>query len=913
MSVVEKKYLYFDDALEPSLEELLEYNHENAIDFKQYVESSAPIDFAAVGDHYGSYQLLRAQLTKKSLHVPLVSTVEVEDHHDFVAAGGRAIIDAKIGETPAGAQVLQRLYLPQDNSLHLQNTFKEKLQNYKSIKITSVLSVGYYADIIAYDAYSAGFSAVAIRAFVTHLTTYYAYLAQAGLARFPLDVEYASSDSEFMLQFNIPVRQFVSEYILESFTHSMSGSFPFKSLLAQSIGVVDLLDICYLKKGEKLVVAGIWQKNKQSDKRFPTLLISEVDSFKQKEISANELVANPKLALEQLQQKISNEIVLPGALKVFSDPGSVLKKNPLLLSRLIRYIEQIRRVDEECIAPEKLETQDIDSYLQEYPNRQLIEKLTEADKQAIIQALLDPESLLEIETRIKGVTQHLVEENQVVKGSDENEEFFKQVISSLDEMDHSDVNEWVRGSLLERDENTLVKGKFDEDDSFTRIAGSPDEQDDSKSTIKGVTQIIKNEMWQVKSSGLKEELKSAVMQVKSLGGGAQELKGRFAQIMNKSLDLGEDPSVVVGENMLASAISRIAAADLVRNVMEEAGENSSDQRVVKLLQELEHKNSMLDKMRKIISALKVESESAKSTEMVVRSLDDDKAGEAIDKIVAELRAAERNIKSRDQVIENLKLKIKRSVSEDTISKEKNNAKAALDSKEEKNLAGEYHKVKGLYQSTQAMLEVSNRKIAILTSELHEANQHAKGHDNVGMARLKDSLKNAQNRLIALQREKTELQTMLKKMQIDSQQVQNLQTSSERQAEHQEKRENAKIQEQEKLLERLKSDLNAANEKHRDAMAKLNEQTRMVKALELQLKNAGSLEKKNESKFATVASEEDKNAYKVKQLETVNERLEEANKKAQADLNERKKELMQMKAENTMMKNKLQALERKVKR
>lgn len=887
------KYIAFS-SLSSGLEHSLGLSTDSALSIDSAITKEDNLLFACVGDHWGSYQELRQQLTEKNLQLPLLSLSPVEDRHDFVAAGGRAIIDENVVESPLGEMLLSRLVRPTSNSLHLEECYGEKLSQYKSIKITSVLGVGYYADILAYDAHQAGFDPVAVRSFVTHITTYYGYLVQADLARYPLEVEYGYSEDDFFLQFNVSVKNFVCEYLLESFTYSVSMAFPFKSLLALSLGSVDFLDITYQRKGEKLLIGGLWQKNR-TERHFPSLLISEVDCFAERSQEVRQMLSNPKLALEQIQNNIP-AINLPGGLNVLQDRESAFKRNPLLFARLVRYVQHIRHLDEEPIGPEKLEPEDIDAYLNEYPNQSLIDKLTRADKMAIIQALIDPASLTEEEVRIKGVTQKFIEENQLVKGGPEEDDYFEKIISSLDGMDQADLNEWVRGSFLEEEE-------------VIRVKGTPEEEDKSATTIKGVTEVIKDDVWRVKSSGIKEELKKAVMMVRGSGGGIPELKTHFATILNQTLNVDEAPSLIAGENMLAQAIASFSTVVTGG----EGGAGDSDMRIAKLLEELDYKNMMIEKLRKMVCALKVDTESAKSTEMVMRSLGDDKAGEAIDKMMAELRSAERNIKSRDQVIENLKLKLKRMgvvVAEKAASSDKTPANEAGNA-EDKKLSQDYHKIKGLYQSTQAMLEVSNKKIALLTQELQEVNQHARGHDNVGMARLKDSLKNAQARLLALQKEKTELQLLLKRQQVDAQQAINLKDSIDRQQEHQEKREAAKLQEQEKLLERLKADLNAANEKHREALQKLNEQGRQVKAMEIQLKNSSSLEKKNEAKFATVASDEDKNAFKVKQLETVNERLEEANKKAQVDLNDKKKELMQMKAENTMLKNKLQALERKV--
>lgn len=900
MSEVEQSYIEINVTLPEQLVAPLNLQNATNIKLGEINNSLSYPIFALIGNYGGSFHTLRQQLTEKYTSLPLVSIAQVDDRQDFISAGGRAIVNPNIVQLPVGTKIVSRLHAPEEQSVNLSAIYSDSLTQYKSIKITSVLGVGYYADIVAYDAYTAGFDPVALRALITNLTTYFGYLVQAGLARFPLDVEYGFSDKEFLMQFSVPVQHFVSEYIFESFTQSPSAAYPFKSLLAQSLNMVDLLDICYLKKGEKLLLSALWQKTDISlSDRFPSLCISEVDSFKAKGFEIQKMIANPQLALSQLQEKMNEaakQVTLPGPFKPLTSDENVFKRNPLLLGRLVRYITQIRTLDDPALSLEKLLPADIDSYLAEYPNQRLVEKLTIDDKMAIINSLLDPKELKDIETRIVGVTQHIVEENQLVKGSKEEEDLFKQVLKSLDDIDNSDINEWVRGSLLETDENTLVKGRYDEDDSVSKI--------------KGTTDVIKDEVWRVKGDGVKEDLRQAVMRVKSLGGSATDLKKELAKTLTHGLEIADISSENAGENLMTAAISRFAIGKSVDSAKSDDNSVDADSfKVKKLLEELTYKNDLLEKYRKMISALKVENDSAKSTDLVVKSMEGSEIGSAVDKVISDLRIAERNIKSRDQAIENLKQKIKRYELQD-----KNVKTIVTDGSASKNsdqMQKDHQKAKAQQQATQALLEISNKKIATLTQELHEANQQAKGHDSVGMARLKDSLKNAQNRLVTLMREKTELQTLMKKMQVDAQQVQNLQESNDRLKLNNNKRDEMKTIEQGKLLEKIKLDLNGMNEKHREALTTISEQNRQIKALELQLKNATSLEKKNEAKFSTVASEEDKNAYKVKQLETVNERLEEASKKALADLNEKKKEMMQMKSENTMLKNKLQALERKV--
>ncbi len=927
------KIVTFAEEVPKELLELIGAADVELIPHEKYDGNSEGVGCVILKDHVGPYKLVSQQFDSFLSSVPLVSIGDVENRADFIASGGRMIINESIiGNTVCDA-LLKRINTG-DSSIHLEDVFGDQLDFQKNIKISSILGVGYYSDIVSYDAHVANFNAVSIRGFITNVTAYFAYLFREGLGSYPLDVEYGKNADSFILQFCVPVSNFISEYIYESFASALDRHNPFKSLLGQSLDFCDLMDICYSSTSGKLIISGVWRKSDANVKeRFPSLIVSEIESFKRQEAQWDNLRNHPELALEQIRSDLEKEaaqVGLPGqgARKIINS-ADFFKRNPLVLKKVVRYVQTLRGLEDEPIPFEKLEEDDIANYLKDYPNPDLVEHMTSSDRQAVLNALLDSDSLNDVIARVKEVTDHLSSGSERVEGNPLEEDFFAKLLNGLEGMERFEFNEMVHGSFDEDKTATVVKGtkedigeenqmvsgtREDLTEDATLISGTKEDLGEKMQVVNGQREIISDDIWRVKGSGMKTEMRSAIMQVKSLGGGIGDVKKEIERIVGEHLNIKDGDANLVSSNVIQSIASNLAFEKLQEDegpAHQVVGESETF-RIAKLLEELNHKNITIDKLKKMVTALKVENGSNQSVKEIISSSGDD--DDKMARLAGQVKVLERNIISRDQVIENLKIKMQRlghkvASSNDALVNSKGIPAATGDVPK-----ADYMKLKSNHDSIRAMLQVANNKVANMTEQLTSLRNQFRERDDVGLERLKDSLKNAQAKIADAQKEKMELQSLLKKARVELEAMDQKQSSDSLVEKKEDKKVELQLREKEKMAERLKDDLNKSNLKQRELMQKLNDQTRMVKALEIQIKNLSAQSSGSEAGVTNEqASQEDKLLYKIKQLETINERLEAASKKALGDLNERKKEIMQYKSENTMLKNKLQALERKVMR
>ena len=932
--VGKSKIVTFDDEVSNQLLELIAESDVELISDSKYDGNSDDVSCVIVKDHIGPYKQIAQKFDSFLSSVPLVSTGDVANRCDFIASGGRMIVnEAIIGNTVCDS--LLRRVNTGDSSLHLEDIFGDKLDYHKNVKISSILGVGHYSDIIAYDAHSAGFNSVSIRGFVTNITSYFAYLFRENMGSYPLDVEYGKNDDSFIVQFCVPVSRFISEYIYEAFSPDIDRHNPFKSLLGQALDFSDLTDICYSTSTGKLIIAGVWRSPKTDEKeKFPSLIISEIESFHKQEAHWDELRNNPQLALEKVRLDLEKEAAQTslsgiGARNIVN-ASDFLKKNPLILKNIINYIKRLRDSEDAPIPAEKLVDSDVSLYLKDYPNSELVKRMSSSDRIVVLNALLDPAELDDIMGRVKDVTDRLNDGSEKVNGGEIDNDFFQQLMNNLEGMERFEFNEMVHGTLGEAEGSTLVKGtkedlgedstlvagtREDLTEEGTLIAGTKEDLGEQLQRINGERETINDDVWQVKGNSMKAEMRTAAMRVKSRGGSVNDIKKEIQKVIEEHLNIKENQAGNVSANFINIIASNIAvdetnSANMITDGPQIVAESETF-RIAKLIEELHHKNVTIGNLQKMVMALKVENGSNKCVKDIISSTDD--GAEQLSQLATRVKGLERNIVSRDQVIENLKIKFQRLGYKQAASEEEA-ATASVVHAEGDIAKADYMKLKSNHDSIRTMLQVANNKISNLTEQLTTLRGQSRERNDVGMERLKDSLKNSQLTITEVQKEKKDLQILLKKSKIELDAI-NQKKDSDTQVDNTgDKKNELQLREMTKAAARLKEDLDKSNEKHRADMQKLSDQTRMVKALEIQVIKLSHQTKKGDAGVTNEqASSEEKLQYKIKQLETINDRLDVASRKSQEDLNERKKEVMQHKSENTMLKNKLQALERKVMR
>lgn len=279
--------------------------------------------------------------------IGLVAFSEVEDLHSFIVFNGKMIVNEKWVGNPVGETILKR-FLQGAGSIHIDETLSDHFTTKNTFRIISHLRLGHYGDTMSLDAFDKDFNLVAIRGFLYNSIYYLTYLKQAGISGVPFDVEYAANDDMFMVNIHCSVRNFVSEYLIDSFGAESSVD-NLKFLMKSSFLLADFFEITYMQEPSKIVLTGVWQKSQQSlFHGYSSLSINNIQTAKQLEgqvadevkriekAKSGEEVVDYSRKEEELEDKR-----LPGsAVDMYApaDEDSIFYEDPNLAGELVGHV-----------------------------------------------------------------------------------------------------------------------------------------------------------------------------------------------------------------------------------------------------------------------------------------------------------------------------------------------------------------------------------------------------------------------------------------------------------------------------------------------------------------------------------------------------------------------------------------------
>lgn len=279
--------------------------------------------------------------------IGLVAFSEVEDLHSFIVFNGKMIVNEKWVGNPVGETILKR-FLQGAGSIHIDETLSDHFTTQNTFRIISHLRLGHYGDTMSLDAFDKDFNLVAIRGFLYNSIYYLTYLKQAGISGVPFDVEYAANVDMFMVNIHCSVKNFVSEYLIDSFGAESSVD-NLKFLMKSSFLLADFFEITYMQEPSKIVLTGVWQKSQQSlFHGYSSLSINNIQTAKQLEgqvadevkriekAKSGEEVVDYSRKEEELEDKR-----LPGsAVDMYApaDEDSIFYEDPNLAGELVGHV-----------------------------------------------------------------------------------------------------------------------------------------------------------------------------------------------------------------------------------------------------------------------------------------------------------------------------------------------------------------------------------------------------------------------------------------------------------------------------------------------------------------------------------------------------------------------------------------------
>lgn len=252
---------------------------------------------------------------------------------EFLLSNGRLIINEKIKDNTLGNYVLSKFF-SKFSSIHLDDSLPDQIDKIESFKLTNHLSAGHSIDEVSVHAFEAGFNLVPVRGFIDHAIYYFSYLKQAGLAGVPFEFEYGNNEEFFAVNIHASVKNFVAEYMIDSFG-SVNSNDPLKYLLGVLGQNCDFLDLTYIENPGKVVITGFFSKNNLESLKgiaFNNILTStQVLTQVEKKVAQYKPFIEKEEALLEKQNNLEGKNLPGGILDMISNlaEDSVLRDSEL--------------------------------------------------------------------------------------------------------------------------------------------------------------------------------------------------------------------------------------------------------------------------------------------------------------------------------------------------------------------------------------------------------------------------------------------------------------------------------------------------------------------------------------------------------------------------------------------------------
>ena len=407
--------------------------------------------------------------------IQVVCLGQVKEVKDFLLYNGRLIIEQEFVESQLGEFILNKFFNKSYN-IHLDESYSALFQNPKELKLTNHLATGIYIDEISNSAFQNGYNVVALRSFMDHVIYYFTYLKQAGLAGVPYEIEYDNNENFFVVNIYCQVKNFVAEYMIDSFG-PVNSKDPLQYLLGVVARSTDFLEVTYIENPGRLVLTAAWGRNEK--KRLNGLSFNNVYTTAQtisqldKKVKEYKNVQEEIQEQEQVQEKLKPQS-LPGSILeivVSTDENSILNKEPEKASNIVAFA--VAKFEEEY--PDRsindIDEEEFAQIISDYPEADDVVHLTDDDKEHLLDRV-----------QKNNITQAYDEEIQRVRDNLEDEDDFKQ---ELQNTMTEEVAKRVSGHM---DADTLNKilGSKDEKEVSQKVGGSKEDADDFMAKISGM-------------------------------------------------------------------------------------------------------------------------------------------------------------------------------------------------------------------------------------------------------------------------------------------------------------------------------------------------------------------------------------------------------------------------------------------
>ena len=445
--------------------------------------------------------------------ITLVCLGQVKEMKKFMLGNGRLCFEPGLVSSELGQALLSNFF-KQECNLHLNEAYSGLFESTETFKVTNHLAIGSSLDELSLAAFDSGFNIVSLRSFLDHIIMYFTYLKQAGLAGIPFEVEYSQSKKYFAVNIHASVKNFVADYMVDSFG-AVNSSDPLRYLLAVSSRSADFMDITFLENPGKVVINGFWSSNESGQIGGVSLrnikTASTINANIERSLSEYKTSGEVEEASRSRSEKL-NERSLPGGILEMVidgvDPESILAKQPEETSKLIAFvIGHFEEVNPDSILSE-MTKEDLKKALKNYPNTEFINVLNEDDTEALLEKVHKKNISEAYEEELERVRSDLEEEDDFKKELSDtlSEEVVKRVSSKID----ADTIRKILGGGSEKE--------------FSQTVAGGEREDEFKATVKGMKDVHSKEFAQRIAGQIEKNLDDYSV---TISGSSDDEKGAF--------------------------------------------------------------------------------------------------------------------------------------------------------------------------------------------------------------------------------------------------------------------------------------------------------------------------------------------------------------------------------------------------
>lgn len=761
-------------------------------------------------------------------------------------------------------------------SVDLSESYPEFDKEVFSYRFIDPFEEGEIGDAIAYKVFSAGFDPLPFRSFHTALMGYIAHHVKRKNMMLPIDVQLGLFQGCFVIQVVVSAHMFVKEHVLESFKES-DVNHSYRSFLKTCYENTHILDISHVTNPEKIVFSGIWCHS-QYNLPGGTFLFGSIDQLK-------ELVGHQSSRLDLISEKNKahfHDLHLSGTTaSVFQKAESNVFDHPYIANLVIEHCQG--KLDQGG------ESNNVKELVVDFEDPQLLDKLSENDWEQIQTALGDV------------ATRELLQANVESLTSVVDDDVFEKVSKIFSRMSFDEARNLVKGKIDEDQFRQIVKGGVglaDEEDVYVVTGQTVDPLADKGG-------FNTNSQWEKKKKEALESVREKWIVKGDKKYDQVALENEICAVIKDEIGIDADTAIQLVKGSVSSAIDEVAAER-----MRSARDNS------KLYNQEQHYKQEIAKRDKQIRRMKAILDSIKSAQQKDRPENTSEFSSLLEVDPNSTTSAALNpdfeIARLNDEIEVLRKQIREK--EIFIERENDSYTQTLEELEKKvnfyrersgdnkEVVSELNQLKRENEKLKNQQRIEDRRIEQMSDKMDKERQNNENKENRKHQELERKLtlveveKSKQDeRIQLLEMENEDLKKRLNLAIVPSEKTGNEKDFSKDDA---------------KELEKLEALVREYKDKDRSNEKQLKEQHIKVRQLEQKLKFATAQLNKGKARFVN-SSAQAGNSANEQRLEKLNDKLKDAMNVQTNDLNERKKEIVKLKAENNQLQHQLSELERQL--